>query len=216
MALFGDDFEALLPSYLTSEEKSRLKDGLLQFSKDRSSDTGSQNIDYAKFTSRETSEYFKQSDIINEIRYPLLEEDYTFSKKYTKAIILSNTCDISSENAHSLNHKQVVLAPILRLEDYIKKITAGKSYDVKKLDNFINELKLQRITNIFYISDNGGEDYIALFDNIFWFPTEELNGYLEDIKENKVFSLTMFGYYLFLLKLSFHFCRFPESLERAV
>lgn len=216
MALFGEDFESLLPPYLTSEQKARLKEGLLQFSIDRSGQNNSPNIDYTKFTSREPSDYFKQSDIVRQIRFPLLDDDYNFSKKYTEAIILSNTCDISSENTHTLNTKQVVLAPILRLKDYIDTIIAGKEFDSKKLENFINELKLQRITNLFYISDNGGDEYIALLDRIFWFPTEELNGYLPDIDENKMFSLSMFGYYLFLLKLSFHFCRFPESLERAV
>lgn len=75
---------------------------------------------------------------------------------------------------------------------------------------FLSELKLQRITNIFYISDNGEQEYIALLDKIFWFPTEELNSYLENIKENKLFSLTHFGYYLFLLKLTFIFLDFQN------
>lgn len=215
MALFGKDFESLLPPYLTSDQKTRLREGLSQFSMDRK---GKDAIDYSNFTSREFCDYFKQSDLVNEIRYPFLdiENDYTYSKKYTKAIILSNTCDISNENGHTLNHKQAVLAPILSLEEYIKVITAKRSYDPSKLENLINELKLQRITNLFYISDNGGMEYIALLDKIFWFPTSELNEYLPEISETKILSLNMFGYYLFLLKLSFHFCRFPESLERAV
>lgn len=216
MALFGEDFESMLPEYLTSDQKQRLKDGLLQFSVERSSDINSAVIDYTNFTSTIHSDNFKQSDIIREIRFPFLESDYSYSKKYTTAIILSNTCDISNGNNHSINIKQTVLAPILKLEDFIKKITAGSSYDLKKLENFINELKLQRISNLFYISDNGGEEYIALLDRIFWFPTDELNEYLDQIEDTKILSLSMFGYYLFLLKVSFHFCRFPEALERAI
>lgn len=115
-----------------------------------------------------------------------------------------------------MNKKQCVLAPIIELDIYIETLKNLDAFSEDRLTSFLSELKLQRITNIFYISDNGNKEYIALLDNIFWFPTEELNSYLEDVNENKLFSLTHFGYYLFLLKLTFHFSRFPESLDRVV
>lgn len=215
---FGqDNFELLLPNYLTSEHKSRLKDSLAQFTIQREGDNPNSEIDYSNFVTSQDCTYFKQSDLIYQIRYPHLNvENFEFEKFYTTAIVLSNTCDISDQNAHTLNKKQCVLAPIIELSKYIESLREMDSFSEERLTSFLNDLKLQRITNIFYISENGGEEYIALLDKIFWFPTEELNSYVEDISENKVFSLTHFGYYLFLLKLTFHFSRFPEALDRAV
>jgi len=216
---FGEDhFESLLPPYLTSDQKSRLKDSLSQFSIHRGSENSNNEVDYNNFTTKQHSDYFKQSDLIYEIRYPHLnEETVEFEKYYTTAIILSNTCDISSENLHILNKKQSILAPVIDLNCFIEDLSKNDYFTRERLTSFLNELKLQRITNLFYISENnGGEEYIALLDKIFWFPTNELNDYIENINENKLFSLTQFGYYLFLLKLSFHFCRFPEALDRSV
>lgn len=214
--LFGDNFESLLPSYLTDVDKARLKDGLLQFSRSRGEAKVASEIDYTNFTCREQSDYFKQSDLVREIRYPFLNSEYQYEKKFTDALILSNTCDISDENNHTLNKKQCILAPIIKLSLLIEELSSNENISDEQLASFQQELKLQRITNLFYICDNGGDEYIAMLDKLFWFPTEELNEYLENISENKIFSLSMFGYYLYLLKISFHFCRFPESMERAV
>lgn len=215
---FGEDnFELLLPSYLTSEQKTRLKDALAQFTIQRETKNPSGELGYSNFVTRQACEYFKQSDLVYQIRYPHLNENtFEFEKYYTTAIILSNTCDISDDNTHTLNKKQCVLAPIIELDLYIETLKTLDDFSDPRLASFLNELKLQRITNIFYISDNGGSEYIALLDKIFWFPTDELNSYLEEIDETKLLSLTQFGYYLFLLKLTFHFSRFPEALDRAV
>lgn len=215
---FGEDnFELLLPSYLTSDQKNRLKDSLSQFTVSRGTDKPTGNLDYSNFITKQVCDNFKQSDLVYQIRYPHLnDETFEFEKYYTTAIVLSNTCDISDENSHTLNKKQCVLAPVIELDIYIEALKKIDSFSAEGLTSFLSELKLQRITNIFYISENGEKEYIALLDKIFWFPTEELNSYLENIHENKLFSLTQFGYYLFLLKLTFHFSRFPESLDRAV
>ncbi len=57
-------------------------------------------------------------------------------------------------------------------------------------------------------------DYICHLDKAFWFPTEELHSYLSDIEQTRIASLDYFGYYLFLVKLSYHFCRLPEEKQR--
>lgn len=216
MVLFGENFESLLPLYLTDTQKTRLKDGLLQFSTNRGEENSNSEIDYSNFTSKENSNYFRQSDLVREIRYPFLNENYEYEKKYSDAVILSNTCDISDENPHSLNKKQAVFAPIINLELLVEELNYNSEFSPDQIKSFQNDLKLQRISNLLYICDNGKDEFVAMLDKIFWFPTEELNEYLPSISENKMFSLSMFGYYLFLLKVSFHFCRFPESLERTV
>ena len=64
---FGDDhFEKILPPYLTSSVKDRLKEGLSQFFPDGPGN----DIIYDFFYSDDTHAYFKQSDLIAEIRSP--------------------------------------------------------------------------------------------------------------------------------------------------
>ena len=59
-----------------------------------------------------------------------------------------------------------------------------------------------------------GKEYFCHLDKAFWFPTEELNAYQKDIDQTRIASLDYFGYYLFLVKLSYHFCRLPEEKQR--
>ncbi len=82
-------------------------------------------------------------------------------------------------------------------------------------------IKSQTISNIFYLPPNpdNRKEYICHLDKAFWFPTEELNSYLPAPdsylgEETRICSLDYFGYYLFLVKLSYHFCRLPEEKQR--
>ena len=84
------------------------------------------------------------------------------------------------------------------------------------LEAMVNTIKSQTTSNILYLPPNlvNGKDYICHLDKAFWFPTEELNSYISDIAQTRIASLDYFGYYLFLVKLSYHFCRLPEEKQR--
>lgn len=211
---FGDNFESLLPSYLVNSEKGRLKKSLTQFI-----DKGSKNeIDYSNFYKDYNHNYFMQSDLIREIRFAFWDEnEKIFIKKYTDAIILSNTCDISFDNHHTVNVKECLFAPIIELSEYISDLHES-GMEKEKVQQFVGTIKSQQISNIFYLPINNRNDkeYIALLDNVFWFPAKELKLYSEDININKISSLGYFGYYLFILKLSYHLCRLPEQCDREI
>lgn len=211
---FGDNFESLLPRYLVEGDKGRLKDSLKQFV----GDSLKSEIDYSSFYKDYGHDYFMQSDLIREIRFAFWDEsEKIFHKKYTDAIVLSNTCDISFDNHHSMNEKQCLFAPIIELQEYINDLKLA-GYEEEKRVQFIKSVKSQQISNIFYLPANYNSDkeYIALLDNVFWFPIKELKTYTEDINANKISSLGYFGYYLFILKLSYHLCRLPEQCDREV
>lgn len=212
---FGDDnFESLLPPYLVEPEKSRLKDALKQFMPEH---RGSE-IDYGDFYKAYQNDYFLQGDLVKEIRIPILDQgSFTYSKAYTEAIIISNTCDISFENKRDVNSKQCLLAPVVEFKEYLKDLES-QGYEVDKIKSFEQNAKAQLCTNIFYLpaSSNENKEYIAILDRIFWFPTSELNSYLETIDDDRISSLSHYGFYLFILKLSYHLCRLPEQCDREV
>lgn len=211
---FADCFEKILPSYLVGSEKSRLKDALSQFS----SENQGSSIDYSDFYKRYSHNYFMQSDLIKEIRFANWnDKTFLFEKRYTDAIIISNTCDTSFENSHNINTKQCLFAPLIDFKEYTEDLIKS-GYDEKKLENFIKTVKNQLVSNIFYLPHYKSQekDYIVLLDRLFWFPTQELNSYIENIEENKITSLSLFGHYLFILKLSYHLCRLPEQCDREI
>jgi hypothetical protein len=210
---FGDDnFELLLPSYLVDPEKSRLKDALKQFTPEEKG----KDIDYTNFYKAFQYDYFMQSDLVKEIRLGKWNDvEAEYEKVYTDAIIISNTCDISFENKRDVNTKQCLFAPLIDFNEYLKDLQ-NEGYKQDQISGFSQAVKAQLKTNIFYLPTKGNKEYIALLDNVFWFPTEELNSYLEKIDENRITSLSHFGYYLFILKLSYHLCRLPEQCDREV
>lgn len=208
--------DMIFPSYLTIEDKSRLSEWLKQFKNHSDQTWNSSKIDYTNFISTNPDQSFLQSDLIKEIRYANLievEGQLTFEKTYTNAIILSNSCDINPENDRNWNVKECVLAPVIKLSEYQNNLIENDYSDYARI---IEEIKQQKITNLFYIPDLNSDGYIAKLDKSFWFSAEELNSYTEDISENRILSLTLFGYYLFLVKLSYHFCRFPSEKDRGL
>lgn len=211
---FGDDFDLILPNYLVNEEKSRLRDALRQFTVDEKG----KEINYADFYKSYGHAYFMQSDLVREIRMSLWnEEGAVFEKSYSDAIIISNTCDISFENKHSMNSKQCLFAPLIDFNEYINDLVAS-GYEKDKLEQFIQTVKAQLVTNLFYLPlfHKNNKEYVVFLDNVFWFPAIELNSYIDNIQENRITSLSHFGYYLFILKLSYHLCRLPEQCDREV
>jgi hypothetical protein len=76
-------------------------------------------------------------------------------------------------------------------------------------------IKEQRVHNIFYLPAGEGiqNDRIALLDDVYSFPTGELDPN-DGSRNKKLGTLSMLGFYLFVLKLSVHFCRLHENVER--
>jgi hypothetical protein len=211
---FGDDFQNLLPSYLTETESSRLKDALKQFLPERRGN----NIDYNDFYRDYQNNYFLQADTVREIRFPFWNSvNANYEKLYTDALIISNTCDISLGNNREYNQKECLLAPIIEFSEYLSDL-AVKGYSDNQIQSFENNIKAQLISNIFYLPNEylQEKEYIVWLDRMFWLPTQELNMLLETIKEDRISSLSHYGYYLFILKLSYHLCRLPEKCDREI
>lgn len=198
--------EHLFPSYLTTTEKGRLLDALEQF-KDANAKGNWDTKIYSHFYASTSYDYFLQGDIVREIRYPNFnKQNRSYESTYTDALILSNTCDWDLSNLRKIN-KQVVMAPLLEMSEYLEE---------DPNQEIIQGIKSQTTSNIFHLPPNhfNGKEYICHLDKAFWFPTDELNSYLSDLEQTRIASLDYFGYYLFLVKLSYHFCRLPEEKQR--
>jgi hypothetical protein len=210
----AEHFERLLPLYLVSTEKQRLKEGLSQFlSANRDND-----IVYDHFYLEDNVDFFRQSDLIAEVRSANWNADFEggeFERSYTDSMLLSNTCDVNDQNKRPINIKESVFAPVVNFREYLRDL---KENGISELQahNFEKDVMQQRIANLFYLPPyiKDGPDYIALLDRLFWLPSSDLNKRLPYISQGRIKSLDQFGFYLFIFKLSYHFCRLPEEADR--
>lgn len=127
-----------------------------------------------------------------------------------RGIVLSNSCDVSQENARALP-PNVTFAPIVRLSKIIERFEAH-GLDGEKVRSRLSDIKAQRVTNIFYLPADGllEEDHVALLDDLHSMPIE-----IHRQAAEKLFTLSMAGFYLFVFKLSVHFCRLHEDVDRS-
>lgn len=135
----------------------------------------------------------------------------TTEKKSIKGIILSNSCDISSQNARDIPAR-IVFAPIFPLYQY-QNILENNGIDQAKISSKISSIKKQQVTSLFYLPKGGylESDYIASLDDLHSLPAQN---FCEKINKKKQFTLSQAGFYIFLFKLSIHFCRFHENVLR--
>lgn len=131
-------------------------------------------------------------------------------RKDVRSILLSNTCDVSPGNNRTLPPK-LVFAPIVRLA-VIEGRFAAKGIPQAQVDDKVKAIKQQITTSIFYLPAGGPleEDYVALLDDVHSVPVSAH----ENDNKRKLFTLSMAGFYLFVFKLSVHFCRLQEDVDR--
>ena len=194
-----ESIEKQIPYYLTDDAKKGLVQALNDFP---------QNTQYYLSRSTELSSTLLQGDLFAEL--PVQQGNET---KKIKGIILSNSCDISPDNKRDMP-VNVLFAPLVNLESYAKQLSAAKVTD-QAIDTKIAMIRQQKITNLFYLpesADDNRPECIVYLDQVYFLRTSMLVNILEAGK--KISTLSQVGFYIFLLKLSVHFCRFHECVHR--
>jgi hypothetical protein len=105
----------------------------------------------------------------------------------------------------------VVFAPLITMQRFKERLSAA-GLAVDQVEGKLSAIKKQHVTSVFYLPTgaNLAEDHIALLDDLHPVPLEMfLNA-----DQPKLFTLSQVGFYLFIIKLSIHFCRFSEGIHR--
>jgi hypothetical protein len=137
--------------------------------------------------------------------------------KEVTGVVLSNTCDIDQSNRR-LYPSRLIHAPIINLTKYqdmlIDKFVHTKIKTDVEIRQHIASIKKQYISHIFYLprGSNLTADSFIFFDRISSLPSSFIP--ISNIIEKRIFSLSDFGFYLFLFKLSVHFTRVRENVSR--
>ena len=129
-----------------------------------------------------------------------------------RGVLLSNSCDINPANTRDFSPR-IAFAPLVRLQDYQSRLMEKGTIPPDQIQSKIGSIKDQLVTSIFYLPQGGALDteYIAILDDIHTIP---LAVFQAEAVKSKLFTFNMLGFYLFLIKLSIHFCRFQENLAR--
>lgn len=196
-----EELEKFLPKYLSPETEELLFAQLKQFP---------ENIDGKFYSIKLRKEnVLYQGDGLRELLIINLPEKI---EGYVPSIILSNTCDINPENKR-LFASRIVYAPIFNLGKYKNKLMQEGIKTEENIEGHIDSIRKQRVTQIFYLpsGDELKEESIVFLDRIYNLPSGTFG---DNISDKKLFTLSQYGHYIFLFKLSIHFTRITENIER--
>jgi hypothetical protein len=130
-------------------------------------------------------------------------------KKVT-GVILSNSCDISPDNERKLP-VGILFSPVIPLKA-IRSQFEDAGLQEQQIASYFESLREQKITSAFYLPEKEGAlpESVILLNDVHTHPQSDfLNG-----DPASVATLSQPGFYLFLLKLSIHFSRFQEDVNR--
>lgn len=197
VGLTADSIRDHIPPYLTKDEK----DGLL-----RELAAWPRPIKY--YTPGSDAEIL-QGDTWTKI--PIRNSE-TGELAQVNGLVLSNSCAIDPENTRSIPPK-VVVAPLVDLERY-GQLLAGAGFTKEQVVDRMSAIREQRVHNIFFLPAGAklAREHIVLLDDLHSFPAAKLTDSLST--REKLATLATTGFYLFLFKLSVHFCRFSENVPR--
>lgn len=197
-----DNIKRYLPQYLSIDAQSDLFHELRQFP---------ENIDERMYAqSHNQIAEILQGDGIKDLLVVVLPK--TDAKKLP-CIIVSNSCDIQHRSGR-FDSIRMLYAPIMKLERYEDSLRAKSSKSPEAIAQHITEIRSQRTSNTFYLPTGAALDYEAFvrLDAIQNGPPDQIDH--EEIAERRLFSLSNYGFYLFLFKISIHFTRIRESHDR--
>ncbi len=199
-----EDIRRYLPQYLSQDDAARLFRELERFP---------ENIDSRLYASafREGKQVC-QGDGFRDLLVVHLPSPVA---KNAPCMVFSNTCDIAPQNER-LDSMRLLYAPIQNLSKYRESLLRDwPAEHHKNIEDRVTAIRKQRVSNIFFLPPRiGFMDYEGMvrFDTLQNGPVDFVAD--ENIFDRRLFSLSDYGFYLFLLKLSIHFTRIREGVAR--
>jgi hypothetical protein len=199
MADWFEEFRPYLPKYLSAEAQERLFKELGQFPA---------NIDSRLYTTKLKDERTVfQGDGLARVWVSNLPDP---TVREARVMVLSNTCDTAPENERLIGPR-LIYCPIISLPKWEERL---RQQDRIPLADHLADIRAQKVSTMFYLPKNNalGEEAIALLDRINNCDLQKLN--LDELTGTRLFTLSDYGFYMFLFKLSIHLTRIREGVLR--
>ena len=130
------------------------------------------------------------------------------------SMIISNTCDISLDNVRMFSNA-ICYAPIFNMRKYRDSLLRRRVKSDESIEQHLDTIRKQQITQIFYLPKGSKleDESLVFLDRINSCQSEAVSR--RDLSEKRLFTLSNYGAWLFLLKLSIHFTRFIDGVDRS-
>lgn len=198
-----EELRKYLPKYLSEENYNNLLAELKSYP---------QNIDNRMYTSYLENNIVYQGDGLKEMPFADMANIEKGIKK-VNCLILSNTCDMDLANSRPFP-ASMMYAPIISLANYTSMLRIQGIND-NKIENNVLNLKQQKITQILFLPANSQiDDSVVFLDRIQHVDNRYVNR--DTLKEKRLFSLSDYGFYMLIFKLSVHFSRIQEKVNRGI
>lgn len=196
-----EDIKLYLPKYLSPKSTDNLFKELERFP---------ENIDKRLYSSAcQQKDKILQGDGL--INLPVINLPDSTIKDST-VMVISNSCDNDPENIRFFDSR-ICYCPLLNLNKY-KEILLKSGEEEQKVDSHINSIREQRLAQIFYLPSGTviEEESLVFFNKTVSCDSDFI--FQEEKNKNKLFSLSNYGIYLFIFKLSIYLTRLNEGLDR--
>ncbi len=193
MELTQENLSKFFPYYFTEERKTKLSRMLAKHP-----------IEKPYYASQEDNEPL-QGDCWSGLTIYRFDDGI---KDQIKGMVLTNSCDLAKEN-NRLFVPKLSFVPIIDLEKYLVQLKASGIEDAR-IAQHAKEIRAQEITSFFYLPANETleKEHIAILHDVHSIPANAC------IAGNRRASLSDVGFYIFIFKLSIHFCRLQENVDR--
>jgi hypothetical protein len=202
MVLDGDQISKSLPHYLSAADKSLLVKEL-----EAISSGGDGNYYLSAYNDQFTNDVL-QGDGWQGFDVFLFESG---TRRNVRGIVFSNSCDVDPTNKRELSPR-IVFAPLTKLSS-LETVLKRKGVAEEKINAQFLAIRAQKNTGYFYLPKGGvlQTEYLVRLDDVHSVP---INIHLKNQERKKLFTLSNAGFYMFVFKLSVHFCRLQENVQR--
>lgn len=197
-----DTIRLYLPKYLSPESEKELFSELKKFP---------ENLDSRFYISRLDNNVILQGDGLKDLLVINLPDT---DIRAVNAMVLSNTCDLELENERKFSTK-ICYSPIVNLKKYKERlIKKGYKSREESAKGHLDSVRNQEITQVFYLPAYGDvlEESIVFLDRISSCRNASVDR--TSLPDRRIFTLSNYGNWLFLLKLSIHFTRINDKIDR--
>ena len=202
MNLDTESLQRQIPYYLTSEDRQALVNDLKAISRGGTAD----------YFLGQTRDVFK-SDMLQGDGwrgFQLFMFD-TGDRCSVQGLVISNSCDVDPNNRRDLPAR-VIFAPLVKLATY-EALLGKLNIEQRKIDEKLVAIRAQKTSNLFFLPSGGplADDHIVRLDDAHSMPVAAHSAATD---REKLFTLSNTGFYMFVFKLSIHFCRLQEKVNR--
>ena len=135
----------------------------------------------------------------------------TGDRRSVRGLVISNSCDVDPGNRRDLPAR-VIFAPLVKLAVYEARLRAS-GIRQRQIDEKLTAIRAQKATSIFFLPSGGplADDHVVRLDDAHSMPVA---AHIAATNREKPFTLSNTGFYMLVLKLSIHFCRLQENVNR--